>query len=70
MAKILKNLVILNELRSTEPWGLNTANTEAEFLPSRLLFIFKCLVVNSQRISGYSRQICLDRPWIISLGKT
>ena len=44
-------------------------DTVAEFLPSRLLFIFKFLVANNQRISGYGRQESLDKPWIISLGK-
>ena len=45
-------------------------NTLAEFLPSRLLVVFKSLVVNNQRFSGYSVQKSLDRPWIISMGKT
>ena len=42
----------------------------AKFLPSRLLFTFKCLVVNNRRISGYGRQKSLDRPLMISLWKT
>ena len=35
--------------------------TLAEFLPSRLLVIFKSLVVNYQRLSGYGVQKSLDR---------
>ena len=42
----------------------------AEFLPSWLLVILKSLVVNNQRFSSCSVQKSLDKPWIISMGKT